>query len=224
MAVSVSVMRVKRHTTTSSFVIDGVITLPIALYGFLVFPDVPATTKAFYLTEEQERLLLYERLKSDHDVDRHPLSWGLVKKVLGHWRWYACSLLFAVSGETESFSSNNLMGQWLSLIGDYSVEQVDYYPSGVTAFGIASTLICATWTDYARVRWPVLLYMSFCCTAAAVCILIWASPTAVKSLAYYLAGASYSGQATTFAWANQICADDNQERAVVLASMTCGTM
>lgn len=100
----------------------------------------------------------------------------------------------------------------------------DYYPSGVTAFGIASTLICATWTDYARVRWPVLLYMSFCCTAAAVCILIWASPTAVKSLAYYLAGASYSGQATTFAWANQICADDNQERAVVLASMTCGTM
>lgn len=124
-----------------------------------------------------------------------------------------------MSGETETFSSNNLMGQWLSSIGDYSVEQVDYYPSGVTAFGIASTLICATWTDYARIRWPVLLYMSFCCTAAAVCILIWASPTAVKFLAYYLAGASYSGQATTFAWANQICADDNQERAVVLASM-----
>ncbi|KAH9482822.1 Pantothenate transporter FEN2 [Psilocybe cubensis] len=34
-----------------------------------------------------------------------------------------------------------------------------------------------------------------------------------------LAGASYAGQATTFAWANQICADDDQERAVVLASM-----
>lgn len=34
------------------FIIDGVITLPIALYGFLVFPDVPAITKAFYLSEE----------------------------------------------------------------------------------------------------------------------------------------------------------------------------
>ncbi|KAI6047316.1 major facilitator superfamily domain-containing protein [Pisolithus marmoratus] len=200
------------------FIIDGIITLPIALYGLLVFPDVPATTKAFYLTEE-ERLLSYERLKCDHDVDRRPLSWGLVKQVLGRWRWYGCSLLFAVSGETESFSSNNLMGQWLSSIGGYSVEQVDYYPSGVTAFGIASTLICATWTDYTGVRWPVLLYMSFCCAVAAICILIWDSPTAVKFFAYYLAGASYSGQATTFAWANQICADDNQERAVVLASM-----
>lgn len=51
---------------------------------------------------------------------------------------------FALSGETESFGSNNLMGQWLSAIGGYSVEQVDYYPGGVAAFGIWSTLICAT--------------------------------------------------------------------------------
>lgn len=26
--------------------------MPIALYGFLMFPDVPTTTKAFYLSEE----------------------------------------------------------------------------------------------------------------------------------------------------------------------------
>ncbi|KIJ70238.1 hypothetical protein HYDPIDRAFT_77458 [Hydnomerulius pinastri MD-312] len=200
------------------FIIDGVITLPIALYGFLVFPDVPATTKVFYLSEE-ERLLSYDRLEPDHDVIRHPLSWDLAKRVLGRWRWYGCSLLFAISGETESFGSNNLMGQWLSAIGGYSVEQVDYYPSGVTAFGIVSTLVCATWTDYTRTRWPVLVYMCFCCTVAAICILVWSSPTGLKFFAYYLAGASYSGQATTFAWANQICADDDQERAIVLASM-----
>ncbi|KIJ05816.1 hypothetical protein PAXINDRAFT_103622 [Paxillus involutus ATCC 200175] len=198
------------------FIMDGIITLPIALYGFLVFPDIPATTKAFYLTEE-ERLLSCDRL--EHDVVRHPLSWDLAKRVLRRWRWYGCSLLFAVSGETESFGSNNLMGQWLSAIGGYSIEQVDYYPSGVTAFGIVSTLVCATWTDYTRVRWPVLVYMCFSCTIAAICILIWSSPTGVKFFAYYLAGAAYSGQATTFAWANQICADDNQERVIVLASM-----
>lgn len=39
-------------TVLRRFIIDGVITLPIALYGFLVFPDIPATTKAFYLSEE----------------------------------------------------------------------------------------------------------------------------------------------------------------------------
>lgn len=31
---------------------------------------------------------------------------------------------FAVSGETESFGSNNLMGQWLKAIGGYTVEKI----------------------------------------------------------------------------------------------------
>ena len=37
---------------SSRFIVDGIITLPIALYGFLMFPDVPTTTKAFYLSDE----------------------------------------------------------------------------------------------------------------------------------------------------------------------------
>ncbi|KAK7470804.1 hypothetical protein VKT23_002222 [Stygiomarasmius scandens] len=200
------------------FIIDGIITLPIAFYGFLLFPDVPATTKAFYLSEE-ERSLAKERLKDNVEVSRTPPSLDLAKRVLSRWRWYACSLLFAISGETESFGTNNLMGQWLKAIGGYTVEQIDYYPSGVTAFAIASTLVCATWTDRSQIRWPVLVYMSIACIVSSICILVWSSPTGLKFFAYYLAGASYSGQATTFAWANQICADDDQERAIVLASM-----
>ncbi|KAH9938523.1 major facilitator superfamily domain-containing protein [Fomitopsis serialis] len=201
------------------FIIDGVITLPIALYGFFVFPNTPTTTTAFYLSPEASLILRHRRPK-EHRGLRRP-TWDLAKRVLGRWRWYGCSLLFAISGETESLGSNNLMGQWLSALGGYTVEQVDYYPCGVTAVGIASTLVCATWTDAtrSRARWPVLVYMSVAVMVAAVCLLVWGSPTGLKFFAYYLAGASYSGQATTFAWANQICADDDQERAVVLASM-----
>ncbi|KAJ3776541.1 major facilitator superfamily domain-containing protein [Lentinula raphanica] len=200
------------------FIIDGVITLPIAFYGFWIFPDVPATTNVFYLSEE-DRELAASRLRGYVEVKHSPLSWKLAKRILTRWRWYACSLLFAISGETESFGSNNLMGQWLKATGGYTVEQTDYYPSGVTAFGIVSTLICATWTDYTQVRWPVLVYMSLSCIFASICILVWKSPTGLKFFAYYLAGASYSGQATTFAWANQICADDDQERAIVLVCL-----
>jgi ACS family pantothenate transporter-like MFS transporter len=106
------------------------------------------------------------------------------------------------------------MGQWLAAIGGYSVEQIDYFPTGVAAFGICSTLVCATWTDYTRARWPVLVYMSIAGIVASICILVWNSPTGLKFFAYYIAGASYTGQATTFAWANKICADDDQKRAI----------
>ncbi|KAF8914067.1 MFS general substrate transporter [Gymnopilus junonius] len=203
------------------FVIDGVITMPIALYGFLVFPDLPRTTRAFYLSKE-ERILAYERLEEVEALEQarsRPLAWNILRRILSRWRWYACSLLFAISGETESFGSNNLMGLWLKAIGGYTIEQIDYYPSGMTAFAIVSTLVCATWTDRTQRRWPVLVYMSVALIFSSICILVWGSPTGLKFFAYYLAGASYAGQATTFAWANQICADDDQERAVVLASM-----
>jgi len=203
------------------FIIDGIITMPIALYGFLVFPDLPRTTQAFYLSQE-ERILAYERLEEVEALEQarsRPLTWNVLRRIFSRWRWYACSLLFAISGETESFGSNNLMGLWLKAIGGYTVEQIDYYPSGMTAFAIVSTLVCAAWTDRTQRRWPVLVYMSVACIISSICILVWSSPAGLKFFAYYLAGASYAGQATTFAWANQICADDDQERAVVLASM-----
>ncbi|KAF8517887.1 MFS general substrate transporter [Hysterangium stoloniferum] len=209
------------------FIIDSVITFPIALYGFLMFPDVPATTKAFYLSEE-ERRLANERV--DAETRRRTLSRKAVRRILSRWRWYGCSLLFAISGETESFGSNNLMGQWLKAIGGYSVEQIgkmciwripDFYPSGLTAFGIVSTLIASVLTDStrSRARWPVLVYFSLCCIVSSICLLIWRSPTGLKFFAWYMSGASYAGQATTFTWANQICADDDFERGIVLASM-----
>ncbi|KAF8587874.1 MFS general substrate transporter [Ramaria rubella] len=200
------------------FIIDSIITFPIALYGFFVFPDVPATTTAFYLSEE-ERLLANERIEAEERS--RSFSWKAAKRVLSRWRWYGCSLLFAISGETESFGSNNLMGQWLKSVGGYTVEQIDNYPSGLTAFGIASTLVCSSLTDSSRsrARWPVLVYFCICCIVSSICILVWRSPTGLKFFAWYLSGASYAGQATTFAWANQICADDDFERGIVLASM-----
>ncbi|KAK1236696.1 hypothetical protein PQX77_000052 [Marasmius sp. AFHP31] len=144
------------------------------------------------------------------------------------------------------------MGQYLKAIGGYNIEQIDFYPSGATAVAIASTLVCATWTDYNRKRWAVLVYMSISCITAGGVLLglggtsgdreggrsspirgavffgycgcyYWRSGDEVNQLFTPLhsdlAGASFAGQATTFAWANEICADDDQERAIVLASM-----
>ena len=166
-------------------------------------------------------MLAHSRLYSDKaghiDTSDSKPSWGLARRILGRWRWYGCSLLFAISGETESIGSNNLMGQWLSAIGGYTVEQIDNYPSGQTAFAIASTLVCATWTDYTKARWPVLVYMSIALIISSIIILVWSTPTAAKFFAYCeslscsirdtsnvrifsdLAGAAYAGQATTFA-------------------------
>ena len=48
-AVAINVLM---HNNRDRFIIDGIITLPIALYGFFVFPNTPTTTSAFYLSEK----------------------------------------------------------------------------------------------------------------------------------------------------------------------------
>ncbi|KIK96943.1 hypothetical protein PAXRUDRAFT_768147 [Paxillus rubicundulus Ve08.2h10] len=101
--------------TPYSFIMDGIVTLPIPLDGFLVFPAIPATTKAFYLTEEVGQLCEYCGAGASMDAAFWQSSLYYLINSLG------AAYQFAISGETESFGSNNLMGQWSSAIGGYSI-------------------------------------------------------------------------------------------------------
>ncbi|CAD6984816.1 unnamed protein product [Tilletia controversa] len=57
------------------------------------------------------------------------------------------------------------------------------------------------------------------CILSAILILIWDIPFAAKFFAFSLAGIGYAGHGSNFAWANDVMRDDDQERAMVLASM-----
>lgn len=74
------------------FVIDCLVTLPIALYVFMLFPDTPETTTAFYLTPE-ERELSVTRLR-DHSTEHihGEVNKALFKRLLTTWELYAVSL------------------------------------------------------------------------------------------------------------------------------------
>jgi MFS transporter, ACS family, pantothenate transporter len=50
---------------------DGIITLPVAIFGFLYFPDTPSTTTSKYLSESEKALAVSRipRIKADgHNV------------------------------------------------------------------------------------------------------------------------------------------------------------
>jgi ACS family pantothenate transporter-like MFS transporter len=68
------------------FIVDFLITLPIAIYGFFIFPDTPTTTKAKYLTAEEKQLAI-ERLPEVSKV-RGEVGWGVLKRVFSTWHVY----------------------------------------------------------------------------------------------------------------------------------------
>lgn len=86
---------------------------------------------------------------------------------------------------------------------------------------IATTLLCATLTDIRKIpRWTVNIFMSVVLLFVAIVLLNYRHISfGLRFAAFTLSGVGYAGQASNFAWANIVCAADEQERAVVIASM-----
>ena len=204
------------------FIIDGLITIPIAFYGFFLFPDTPSTTTAFYLTAEEKALAIS---RVPEVPERRPWNLAFVKRVFTSWYWYGFVMLWIIAGETESFSTNALLALYMKAQNRYSISQLNNYPTGVPAVGIISTLFWATLTDFlGGKRYLVGFWIAVTGIATSIMILVALDDTATVFGAYYWAGSVYACQATFFAWANDAMRyEEDSLRAVVIASMNAGS-
>ncbi|KLU82750.1 hypothetical protein MAPG_01819 [Magnaporthiopsis poae ATCC 64411] len=228
------------------FIIDGLLTLPVAAYGFFFFPDTPHATTAFYLSAD-EKVLAASRVPEPKK--RSPLTLRFLRRVLTSWYWWGFVVLWIIAGETESFSTNSLLGLYMkshpaaavdkdkssspSSPYTYTVAQLNNYPTGVPAVGIVSTLFWATLTDFlGGKRYLVGYFIGIVGVATSAMILAAsrdpdptsAASTRVVFAAYYWAGAVYACQATFFAWCNDAMRHEEAVfRGVVLAGMNLGS-
>lgn len=215
------------------FIIDGLLTIPVAIYGFIFFPDTPRTTTAFWLTEEEKKLAVERMPLVPEGKEQHIMRFGFVKKVLTSWYWWGFVVLWIIAGETESFSTNFLLALFLQNhpTRTYTVPQLNNYPTGVPAVGIISTLFWATLTDFmGGKRYLVGYWIAITGIATSAMILVAernpTSPnsTSIVMAAYYWAGSVYACQATFFAWCNDSMRyQEHAFRAVVLAGMNVGS-
>ena len=98
------------HKKPRLFIVDGIISLPIALAGFIFIPDVPETSRAPYLSEDvmtdekccdhlltflaQDRAFSRKRMELEGRKPRAPYTKAKVKKILTSWHIYALSALY----------------------------------------------------------------------------------------------------------------------------------
>lgn len=198
------------------FIIDFIITVPVSIYGLLFFPDTPQDSKAFYFTKEEKDLAI-SRLKP---TPKTRLDFSVFKRVLGRWHFWLFSLLFALGGENESFPINSCFALWLQYFG-YSVPQRNHYPMGVAAMGVLGTFGAALYVDAtgAKYHYRVAFFITISVVVSAILFLARPDSPNFVFASQYLSGFSYAGQASFFAWANVVCANDLQERSITLASM-----
>ncbi|KAK7614318.1 pantothenate transporter liz1 [Phyllosticta paracitricarpa] len=203
------------------FIVNGIITLPIAIVGFIFFPDLPENTKAKWLNKAERELAL-ARLPPK-DPEGHNINpWSLAKRVFGHPALYLLCTFSVVSGALEAYVVQSLFLLWMKAHKSvFSQSQINTYPLGVQATGIVSTFLAAVHIDATGQRVPMGLLAALLQFIATVILLVPSIPFGATFFAFYLAGTSYIVNPVSYGWASIILkrGGDDAARSVILYSM-----
>uniref|UniRef100_A0A8H7K3H8 Major facilitator superfamily (MFS) profile domain-containing protein n=1 Tax=Bionectria ochroleuca TaxID=29856 RepID=A0A8H7K3H8_BIOOC len=184
-----------------SFIIDGIITIPVAVFGYYFFPDLPETTQ---------------------NPEGHNIGPSLIKRVLFAPNFWIFTIFWTLGGALEAFSTQTCMVLWMKASKLFTVPQNNTYPLGITAIGIFLTLLTSILIDATGVHGPYGLIACGVQLVTCVIILCWdLVGTEAKMAGFYLAGTAYLIQPVVFTWANKILARDGDDaaRAVILYAM-----
>lgn len=70
-------------------------TVPVGIATYFFLPDLPDTTTAWFLTEE-ERALAVARVRKVGTAPPKPLTLRTFSRIMTRWRWYAFVLSYVV--------------------------------------------------------------------------------------------------------------------------------
>ncbi|KAK5631156.1 hypothetical protein RRF57_006871 [Xylaria bambusicola] len=201
------------------FIINTVISLPIAISGFFIFPDVPEITRSWWLTEE-DIAMANKRMALEGRAKRGKLTKAKFKKIFSSWHIYGIVLLYIFFLNGAGYGGQPAFALWLKSEG-YSVTTVNIYPTITQAVGVVFTYIYAWTSDsvFRGARWPPMVFAGMVIIATGTSLAVWNIPNGWKWGSYILGNISTGISGLTYAWANEICSEDNEERAFVTASM-----
>ncbi|EGR44881.1 uncharacterized protein TRIREDRAFT_69563 [Trichoderma reesei QM6a] len=201
------------------FIINTVISLPIALAGYFMIPDVPEITRAWYFTKE-DIALSQMRMELEGRANRAPFTKAKLKKIFSSWHIYLLSLLYIFFNNGNGAASQPAFSLWLKQQG-YSVTDINTHPTITIAITVITTLAYAWTSDsiFRGERWPPIVFAGIISIIVNVSLTVWNIPLGWKWACFFLAGFGGGVSGLTFAWAHEICSDDNEERAVVTGSM-----
>lgn len=203
------------------FIFDGIIGVPVALYGYLAIPDAPTSTsrRARWLRNPADRALAIRRMER---VGRAPmkrkLTWTTVRNALASWpTWLFSALFIAHVLGIRIYSYFNL---WLKATGRWTTEQVNEIPSAGYALQILFTLSYAWTSDALRTRWPVIVFAAGVALVGTIILSVYPEGNFPAMMAGWLLTFCETGAgALIVTWTNEVCAASAEQRAIVIGVM-----
>ncbi|TIA36379.1 putative allantoate permease, partial [Aureobasidium pullulans] len=200
------------------FIVDAIITIPIATIGFFVFPDVPSRKKPRFLTTANHDLAS-KRLEGVTAPPQLKLSKSTFKRVFSRWHWYLLVLQWTLLDQNVAPGGQPFSLYLKAYPKIYSIVQVNTLPTITTAISIVAALTAGAFADKTGKFWLASFAATLPVIAGISLLVAWNVGEKGRLAGFFLTGFQGVMSPMTMSWATVIMAGDAEERAVVTASM-----
>lgn len=205
------------------FLLDGFITIPIAVLGYIFLPSLPGqkSFKPSFWLSEVDLHAISSRMGSVGRAPVEPLTRARVRRFASSWRFWALPVMFALWN--NSGHASTIMALWLKSSGKYSVPQINLYVMPITGVYMVTAITFSFLSDgvLKSRRWPPMLFTAVLNTVIVLTLAKLPVYEYIKThwVLFYLTSVSGGMSGLIFSWANELCSADSGERALVIALM-----
>ncbi|KAI1862829.1 uncharacterized protein JN550_009976 [Neoarthrinium moseri] len=196
------------------YIVCGCMTVPVGLATYFILPDTPYTTRSKFLTAAECELAL-KRVQDAGKAAPKPVTLQTFKRALTKWRWYAFVLGYILYG--ESCQASGYFGIWLKA-ENFSVVDRNVIPTGTKLISAFFVILWGFLSDFTGSRFAFIIIPLLLGAIPNGILAAWPASIPLKEAAFLLSSIHLM-TAVFYTWANEICADDNEERALVVSSM-----
>ncbi|KAH6970946.1 major facilitator superfamily domain-containing protein [Ilyonectria sp. MPI-CAGE-AT-0026] len=209
------------------FIIDGIITLPLALAGYIFFPNLPQDGQRTWWTTEKEHILAVKRMGAIGRVGKQPWTKAKVRKILFNWHIYVLPMAYVVWNNGWPQAG---MGYWLKSFNvepapvpgtSFSIQDINNLPIPTTAIFVGMALVWAWLSDgpFRGARWPFIYAGSIITIIFTVVLrqMDLYSDVHGRKIVYWLSNIGLGAGPLILSWINEICSDDTEKRALLVA-------
>lgn len=196
------------------YIFDGIIGVPVALYGFWAIPDSPGLSRAFWL-KPHEREMAVARMERVGRAPIKRITWGVIRDIFKSWPVYLFSAIFiAHVCAIKVYSYFNL---WLKATGRWTTEEINVIPSAGYGLQIFCTLSYAWVSDALQTRWPIIIVAACISLIGSIILSIYPSGNiAAMMIGWLLTFCETGAGALIITWINEICSHSAEHRAIVI--------
>ncbi|KAH8806754.1 putative transporter [Flagelloscypha sp. PMI_526] len=205
------------------FILNGVLTIIVASTGFIMIPDHPGSSRAFWLTSVQKEYAKKRLIALGKKVELSGVSRSVVRQAFMTWPLY----LFTIAFTSYLFSTDSTMWMQLWLKSEtssdgtprFSVEEINIIPIGGYVIMIVSMLFTTNLSDRTGNRVRYIVVQQLIVVVGNIVLSMWPSSFGWKMFTFLTLFCTYASGNIMIAWMSDICKDSPEWRILNIGAM-----